>query len=64
MAKNSFKDELQQKAARAILVRSIYRWESAAIIALTLILLFLILVLMLFFLKFLLKVLRIEEKLK
>jgi len=42
MAKNSFKDELQQKAARAILVRSIYRWESAAIIALTLILLFLI----------------------
>jgi hypothetical protein len=42
MAKSNFKDELQQKAARAILIRSIYRWESAAIIALTLILLFLI----------------------
>jgi tetratricopeptide (TPR) repeat protein len=38
MAKNSFREELEQKATRAILIRSIYRWESAAIIALTLIL--------------------------
>ena len=35
MAKNSFQDELEQKAGRAILVRSVYRWESAIIIALT-----------------------------
>jgi hypothetical protein len=38
MTKRSFQDELEQKATRAILTRSIYRWESAAIIALTLIL--------------------------
>lgn len=42
MAKSSFQQELEQKATRAILVRSVYRWESAVIIALTLILLFLI----------------------
>jgi len=42
MAKSSFQDELEKKAARAILTRSFYRWESAAIIALTLVLLFLI----------------------
>ncbi len=42
MAKSSFRDELEKKAARAILTRAVYRWESAAIIALTLILLFLI----------------------
>jgi len=42
MAKSSFQEELEKKAARAILTRSFYRWESAAIIALTLILLFLI----------------------
>lgn len=38
MAKSSFQDELERKASRAILTRSIYRWESAAIIALMLIL--------------------------
>jgi hypothetical protein len=38
MAKSSFQEELEQKAARAILTRSIYRWESAVIIALTLVL--------------------------
>jgi tetratricopeptide (TPR) repeat protein len=38
MAKSNFQQELEQKATRAILTRSIYRWESAAIIALTLIL--------------------------
>jgi hypothetical protein len=38
MAKSSFRQELEQRAARAILTRSVYRWESAAIIALTLIL--------------------------
>jgi hypothetical protein len=42
MAKGSFRDELEKKAARAIFTRAVYRWESAAIIALTLILLFLI----------------------
>jgi hypothetical protein len=42
MAKSSFRDELEKKATRAILTRAIYRWESAAIIALTMILLFLI----------------------
>jgi len=42
MAKSSFQDELERKATRAILTRSIYRWESAAIIALSLILFFLI----------------------
>ena len=41
MAKSNFQQELEQKATRAILVRSVYRWESAVIIALTLILLFL-----------------------
>ncbi len=38
MAKGSFQDELEKRAGRAILTRAIYRWESAAIIALTLIL--------------------------
>jgi hypothetical protein len=38
MAKSSFRAELEQRATRAILTRSIYRWESAGIIALTLIL--------------------------
>ena len=37
MAKTSFREELEQKAGRAILTRSIYRWESAVIIGLTLI---------------------------
>lgn len=41
MAKSSFAKELETKATRAILTRSVYRWESAAIIALTLILFFL-----------------------
>ena len=35
MAKSSFQEELEQKAGRAILTRSVYRWESAVIIALT-----------------------------
>lgn len=38
MAKGSFQDELEKKATRALLTRAVYRWESAAIIALTLIL--------------------------
>lgn len=38
MAKLSFREELEQRSARAILARSIYRWESAAIIGLTLVL--------------------------
>ena len=38
MTKRSFREELEQRATREILKRSIYRWESAAIIALTLIL--------------------------
>ena len=38
MAKSSFQEELERKATRAILTRSIYRWESAVIIGLTLIL--------------------------
>ena len=38
MAKSNVRDELEKRAARAILQRSIYRWESAAIIGLTLIL--------------------------
>jgi hypothetical protein len=42
MAKSSYQKELQQKATRAILIGSIYRWESAVIIALTLILFFLV----------------------
>jgi hypothetical protein len=41
MAKRSFREELEQRAARAIFVRAIYRWESAAIIGLTLVLFFL-----------------------
>ncbi len=36
MAKSSFEQELERKAGRAILTRSVYRWESAVIIALTL----------------------------
>jgi hypothetical protein len=36
MAKRSTRDELERKAAQAILTRSIYRWESAVIIAATL----------------------------
>jgi hypothetical protein len=36
MAKSSVRDELERKAGRAILTRSIYRWESAIIIAATL----------------------------
>jgi hypothetical protein len=35
MAKSSFQEELEQRAGRAILARSVYRWESAVIIALT-----------------------------
>jgi len=38
MAQSNFQQELEQKAGRAILARSVYRWESAVIIALTLIL--------------------------
>jgi uncharacterized membrane protein len=38
MAKSNFQEELEQKATRAILTRSIYRWESAVIIGLTLVL--------------------------
>jgi len=36
MAKSSYQQELEQKATRAILTRSVYRWESAVIISLTL----------------------------
>jgi hypothetical protein len=35
MAKSSFQEELEKRAGRAILTRSVYRWESAIIIALT-----------------------------
>jgi hypothetical protein len=42
MAKRSFTEELERKATQAILTRAVYRWESAAIIALTLVLTFLI----------------------
>lgn len=35
MSKQSFREQLEQRAGRAILTRSIYRWESAVIIALT-----------------------------
>ncbi len=35
MAQRSFQQELEQRAGRAILTRSVYRWESAVIIALT-----------------------------
>jgi hypothetical protein len=38
MTKRNVRDELEKRAGRAILQRSIYRWESAAIIGLTLIL--------------------------
>jgi hypothetical protein len=38
MTKSNFQQELEQRATQAILTRSIYRWESAAIIALMLIL--------------------------
>lgn len=41
MAKRSFREELEQRATRAILVRAVYRWESAAIIGLMLVLFFL-----------------------
>ena len=36
MKQSSFQDELEKKAGRAILTRSVYRWESAVIIALAL----------------------------
>jgi tetratricopeptide (TPR) repeat protein len=42
MAKSSFQQELEKKAGRAILTRSVYRPESAIIIALTAILFFLV----------------------
>jgi hypothetical protein len=35
MKQSNFQDELEKKAARAILARSFYRWESAVVIALT-----------------------------
>jgi hypothetical protein len=35
MKQSSFRDELEKRAGRAILTRSVYRWESAIIIALT-----------------------------
>ncbi|MGD8904357.1 MAG: hypothetical protein PVI67_12395 [Anaerolineae bacterium] len=35
MKHSSFQDELEKRAGKAILTRSIYRWESAVIIALT-----------------------------
>jgi hypothetical protein len=35
MANSSFRKELEQRAGRAILERSIYRWESAVILSLT-----------------------------
>lgn len=35
MKQSSFQDELEKRAARAILTRSVYRWESAVIIGLT-----------------------------
>jgi len=38
MAKLSFRQELEKRAGRTILIRSLYRWESAAIIGLTLVL--------------------------
>ncbi|MFC2036740.1 hypothetical protein ACFLYD_02050 [Chloroflexota bacterium] len=42
MTKRSFREELERRATRAILTRSVYRWESAVIIALTLVLYFLV----------------------
>jgi hypothetical protein len=41
LSSGSFQRELEQRATRAILTRSFYRWESAVIIAVTLILTFL-----------------------
>lgn len=38
MTKGNVKDELEKRAARVILARSVYRWESAVILALTLLL--------------------------
>jgi len=38
MAKPTLQDELEKRAGRAIVARSIYRWESAAILGLTLLL--------------------------
>ena len=38
MTKGSFQDELEKKATRALLTRAIYRWESAVILGLTLVL--------------------------
>ena len=38
MTKGSFQEELEKKATRALLTRAVYRWESAAIIGLILIL--------------------------
>jgi len=38
MAKGTLQDELEKRAGRAIVTRSIYRWESAAILGLTLVL--------------------------
>ena len=38
MAKPTLQDELEKRAGRAIVARSIYRWESAFILALTLVL--------------------------
>jgi hypothetical protein len=41
MSKLSFSEELERRATRAILTRAVYRWESAAILGLTLVLFFL-----------------------
>ena len=35
---NSFQDELEKRATRSLLIRAVYRWESAIIIAVTLVL--------------------------
>src|SRR5512139_2865791 len=35
MAQSDFATELEKRAGRAILIRSVYRWESAVIIAVT-----------------------------
>jgi hypothetical protein len=42
MPQNSVQEDLENRATRAILGRAIYRWESAVIIGLTLILMFLV----------------------
>jgi hypothetical protein len=39
---SSFQDELEKRATRSLLTRAVYRWESAVIIGLTLILYFLV----------------------